>query len=344
MPQTLGRYELLRRLAVGGMGEVWLARPMPGPPAAGVGELVVVKRLLEHLKDERDFVTMFLDEARIASALAHPNIARIIELGEADGDFFIAMEWIHGIALSEVLSRAAAVGDRTIPIELSCRIVADAAAALDFAHGATSPSGKPLDIIHRDVSPQNILIGFDGLTRLIDFGIAKAANKLTKTATGIIKGKYAYMSPEQAYDEPLDRRSDVFALGIVLWEALCAKRLFKRESEADTLHSVVEAVVDAPSSVAPHIPTALDDVVLEALQRDRSLRTPSAEHLRLALEAFLARYRYPATHTHVAALLHEYFPVRKVPPTIKQLLAEASAPREDAPTTASPGRQRRHAR
>jgi uncharacterized protein (TIGR02265 family) len=304
LPQTLGRFQLLRKLAVGGMGEVWLARPEAG---AGFPERVVVKRLLEHLQEEQEFVTMFLDEARIASALVHPNIARIYDLGEADGGPYIAMEWVRGVSLGEASARASEEGVG-LPFELTCRIVADAAAALDFAHAATTPDGKPLALIHRDVSPQNILIGFDGVTRLIDFGVAKAANKLSRTATGMIKGKYAYMSPEQAYDEHLDQRSDIFSLGVVLWEALCGERLFKRESDADTLQWVVDAVIPPPSMLVRRIPKALDELVLQALCRERALRTPTAGRLRQGLETFLRRQRLPATGVHVSALLRDLFP------------------------------------
>ncbi|MEW6430590.1 MAG: DUF2378 family protein [Myxococcota bacterium] len=304
MTQTLGRYTLVRKLAVGGMGEVWLAK-QKGP--AGFEKLVVVKTLLQHLKEDQEFVNMFFDEARIAAVLNHPNIAQIYDLGEDKGEYYIAMEYVHGLSLRDVLVHATEKRGG-MPLALKCRVIADAAAALDFAHQAKTPSGQPLDLIHRDVSPQNILLGFNGSVKLIDFGVAKAANKLVRTATGIIKGKYAYMSPEQAYGKDLDGRSDVFGLGIVFWEILCTERLFKRENETDTLRAVVGAPIHPPSQLDRGVPRALDAIVLKALDRDRESRYQTAGELQKAIESFLARQRLPATSAHLAAFMRELFP------------------------------------
>ncbi len=311
MHRTLGRYTLVRKLAVGGMGEVWLAQ-QKGP--GGFEKLVVVKTLLKHLKEDQEFVNMFFDEARIAAALTHPNVAQIYELGEDRGEYFIAMEHVHGVSLRDLVVRGAEVG-RPLPTALTCRIIADAAAALDFAHAARAPSGQPLDLIHRDVSPQNILVGFTGAVKLIDFGVAKAANKLVRTATGVIKGKYAYMSPEQAYGRELDGRSDVFGLGIVFWEALCAERLFKRPGETETLRAVVGAPIPAPSQQQRAVPKALDAIVLRALERDLAQRYQTAGELRQALDGFLVKQRLPATSAHLAAFVRELFPDDVEPPS-----------------------------
>jgi serine/threonine-protein kinase len=300
----LGRYQLVRRLAVGGMGEVWLARPVGG---AGVEPPVVLKTLLEHLKEDQDFVNMFFDEARIASALKHPNIARIAELGEDGGEYFIAMEYVRGPPLTEVVQRARARG-MGLPLALACRIVAEAAGALDFAHAAKTAEGLPLGVIHRDVSPQNILLGVDGAVKLIDFGVAKAANKLVRTATGTIRGKHAYMSPEQAYGKRLDARSDVFGLGIVLWELLAGARLFKRESELETLRAVVGAKLRPPSAEARAVPRSLDAIVRRALEREVDARYQTAGALKEDLEGFLERQRLPASAAHLAAWLQLLYP------------------------------------
>ncbi len=304
MPSTLGKYQLLRKLAVGGMGEVWLARQQ-GP--VGFEKLVVLKTLLGHLKEDQEFVNMFFDEARIAAALNHPNIAQIYDLGEAGGEYYIAMEYVHGLSLRDVLVKALEDG-KEVPLALKCRVVADAAAALEFAHNAKTPSGAALRLIHRDVSPQNILLGFNGNVKLIDFGVAKAANKLTRTATGIIKGKYAYMSPEQAYGKELDARSDVFGLGIVFWEALVSDRLFKRDNETETLKAVVGAEIHAPSMLTRGVPKTLDAIVLKALEREREKRYQSAGELQRAVEQFLVKQRLPATPAHLAAFLKGLFP------------------------------------
>ena len=304
MQATLGRYHLIKQLAVGGMGEVWLARQKG---LEGFEKLVVVKTLRSHLKEEQDFVNMFFDEARIAAALTHPNIAQIYDLGEEKGEYFIAMEYVQGTSLKDMADFAVET-KRPVPLALKCRIIADAAGALDFAHQAKTPSGQPLDLIHRDVSPQNVLIGFNGAVKLIDFGVAKAANKLVRTATGVIKGKYAYMSPEQAYGQPLDGRSDVFGLGTVFWELLTGDRLFKRENETDTLRAVVGADVRPPSQLDRSVPKALDVVVMRALERNTAERFQSAGELQRAVESFLTRARLGATSAHLAAYMHELFP------------------------------------
>jgi eukaryotic-like serine/threonine-protein kinase len=309
MPKKLGRYELVKKLATGGMGEVWLARHT-GP--VGFEKLVVLKTLLPHLKEDQEFVNMFFDEARIAAVLSHPHIAQIFDLGEDKGEYFIAMEYVPGVSLRDALVLGAET-NRPMPLALKCRVIADAAAALDFAHQAKTPSGQPLDLIHRDVSPQNILIGFDGQVKLIDFGVAKAANKLVRTATGIIKGKYAYMSPEQAYGKPLDGRSDVFGLGIVFWEILCMTRLFKRESETDTLQAVVGADILPPSKYDGKNPKSLDALVLKALQRNLSERFQTGAEMKSAIEAFLQKQRLPASAAHLSAWMVDLYPAREIP-------------------------------
>jgi serine/threonine-protein kinase len=312
--QNFGRYQLIKKIATGGMGEVFLARQQ-GP--VGFQKLVVVKRLLPHLSEEQEFINMFFDEARIAALLNHPNIAQIYDLGEAEGGYYIAMEYVHGENL-RVVAQEAHERKGGMPLALKCRVVADAAAALDFAHKAKSPAGQPLDLIHRDVSPQNVIVGFSGAVKLIDFGVAKATNKITRTATGIIKGKYAYMSPEQARGEDLDSRSDIFGLGIVLYEVLTHQRLFKRENDTATLKAVVGLKVPPPSTVVKGVPKAVDAIVLKALEKDREDRYQTGGELRLALEEFLVRQRLPATPAHIAAFMADLFPSESVQEAIQE--------------------------
>ncbi len=294
--ETFGRYQLIRKLAAGGMGAVYLAR-QKGP--VGFEKLLVVKRILPHLAQEEQFIEMFFDEARIAANLNHPNIAQIYDLGEVDGQYYIAMEYVHGESLRQLNLRSRA-RKKALPAGLVCRIVAETAAGLHSAHNAKNPQGKPLALIHRDVSPQNILVGFNGTVKLIDFGVAKAANKASNTATGAIKGKYAYMSPEQARGEELDHRSDIFGLGVILYEQLTQTRLFKRETDALTLRAVVSAKVPPASSVNATIPAAIDPIVGKALERDRDQRYPHAAALQLALEEFIVRQQFAATSPHLA--------------------------------------------
>ena len=298
--EKFGRYELLRKLATGGMGQIFLAR-QSGP--VGFQKLLVVKRVLPHLSEEEEFIRMFFDEARIAALLNHPNIAQLYDLGEVDGVYFIAMEYVHGESLRQVAIDAQAQ-QGGLPLGLKLRIMADAAAGLDFAHRAKSHSGRPLGVIHRDISPQNVLVGFNGCVKLIDFGVAKAANKVSHTIAGAIKGKYPYMSPEQARGDELDPRSDVFGLGTVLFELLTHTRLFKRESDSATLRAVVGAVIPRPSSLAKDIPESLDPIVFRALARKREDRYQTAGDFQLALENFIAAERLPASVTHLATFLH----------------------------------------
>ncbi|WP_240360600.1 serine/threonine protein kinase [Pyxidicoccus caerfyrddinensis] len=301
--ETFGRYELLRRIAVGGMGAVYLAR-QKGP--VGFQKLLVLKRLLPHLSEDDEFIQMFLDEGRIAAHLNHPHIAQIYDLGDVDGQYFIAMEYVHGEAVGPLGVRAQQ-RKVTIPLGLKCRIIADAAAGLDAAHNARSPSGRKLALIHRDVSPQNVLVGFNGGVKLIDFGVAKASGKLSQTMVGTIKGKHAYMSPEQARGEPLDHRSDVYGLGTVFYELLTLTRLFKRDTEFATLKAVVGAKILPPSEVVPEIPKALDAIVLKALARKREERFSTAGELQLALEEFLMQQKLHATPTHLAAFMQDMY-------------------------------------
>lgn len=301
--ETFGRYELLRRLAIGGMGAVYLAR-QKGP--VGFQKLLVLKRLLPHLSEDDEFIQMFLDEGRIAAHLNHPNIAQIYDLGDVDGQYYIAMEYVHGEAVGPLGVRAQQ-RKVSIPLGLRCRIIADAAAGLDAAHNARSPSGRKLALIHRDVSPQNVLVGFNGGVKLIDFGVAKASGKLSQTMVGTIKGKHAYMSPEQARGEPLDCRSDVFGLGTVFYELLTQTRLFKRDTELATLKAVVGAKIAPPSEVVPDVPKELDAIVFKALARKRDERFATAGELQLALEEFLMQQKLHSTTAHLAAFMRELY-------------------------------------
>ncbi|MBS1151340.1 MAG: Serine/threonine-protein kinase Pkn6 [Myxococcaceae bacterium] len=327
MGEFLGRFELLYKIAAGGMGEVFLARQQ-GP--VGFEKFLVIKTLLPHLTEDQDFVNMFFDEARIAAMLSHPNIAQIYDLGEASGRYYIAMEYVHGETLRHTQTAAESVKGG-LTLGLKCRIIAGAAHALDYAHDARNSAGQPLDLIHRDVSPHNIMIAFSGVVKLVDFGIAKANNKLARTATGVIKGKYAYMSPEQAYGQPLDRRSDVFALGIVFHELLTGERLFKKDSDMDTLRAVADAPIPAPSELTKGIPKALDVIVLKALARKREDRYATCGELQADLEGVILRQRLPATASHLAAFMKGLFPEASAPDALLKLTRPEQAAEEKTP-------------
>ncbi|TSC31696.1 protein kinase [Corallococcus sp. Z5C101001] len=302
--ETYGSYQLLKRLATGGMAQIYLAR-RPGSDAPD--KLLVLKRILPHLSENDEFVRMFLDEARIAARLAHPNVVQIYDLGAEGDTFFIAMEYIHGVDARRLWKRSETAG-RPLPVPLVCRILLEACAGLDYAHKKPDATGRPLDIVHRDVSPQNILVTFDGGVKVVDFGIAKAADQATVTRSGVLKGKYSYMSPEQAAGQRVDRRSDVFALGVVLHELLTGGRLFKRPSDMLTLSAVAECHVPVPSQVAPRVPVELDTIVLKALAKEPDARYQHAQDLQLALEGWLASQPQPCgTTADLAGFMKELF-------------------------------------
>ncbi|MFN7131018.1 MAG: protein kinase domain-containing protein [Myxococcales bacterium] len=297
--ERFGKYQLIRKLATGGMAEIYLAR---SEGLEGFQKQLVVKRILPHLAENEEFVEMFLHEARIAVRLNHPNVVQIYDLGRADGSYFIAMEYIAGDDVRRIWKRADAAGT-PIPIPLACRIVADAAAGLDYAHKRTDASGSPLNIIHRDVSPQNILVSYEGAVKVVDFGIAKAADQATVTRSGVLKGKYSYMSPEQGAGKDIDHRTDQFALGVVLYELLTCTRLFKRQNEIQTLAAVTECRIPPPSAANPRVPKELDPIVMRALARERRDRYPDLRGLQSALEEWMVATRQPATTSALAAFM-----------------------------------------
>jgi hypothetical protein len=275
----IGRYEILGPLATGGMAEILLAR-LVGP--SGFERIVVLKRILPHFASSSAFVKMFLDEARIAAAIRHANVVDVHELGHEGSELYLAMEYLEGESLAGLQRRLRARGER-LPPAIAAYVVAAACAGLHAAHELNDAEGRPLELVHRDVSPQNLFVGYDGSVKVLDFGIALARDRLTETETGALKGKIGYMSPEQVAAEPLDRRSDVFALGIVLYECLTARRLFRRESQVETIRAIAEQPIQRPTTIDPDVPPALEAVAMRALERDRVQRYASAADMRRAL-------------------------------------------------------------
>ncbi|MDP2339854.1 MAG: protein kinase [Deltaproteobacteria bacterium] len=280
-----GKYLLLRSLAQGGMAEVFLAKQIG---RGGFEKLVVVKRILPHLAGRESFKTMFLDEARTAALIGHPNVVDILEIGEDEGQLFMVMEFLRGQDASR-LFRQAADSDDDVPLHVALQIVIDAGAGLHHAHEKCDLYDRPLRIVHRDVSPQNIIVTYDGVTKILDFGIAAAAGKVGLTEVGQIKGKVCYMSPEQAHGGELDRRSDLFSLGIVLYELTTGVGLFHESSEAESLDAVFRCEVPPPRSFLPQYPKSLEDVVLKALSPTPQGRYDSCDALVTALEEVAAK-------------------------------------------------------
>ncbi|MAT24430.1 MAG: hypothetical protein CMN31_05855 [Sandaracinus sp.] len=280
MPRRLGSYEVLSEVQSGGMATLYLGR-RSGP--AGFQRDVAIKVLKGHLVGQPGFVEMFLDEARIAARIAHPNVVHIEELGEQGGLYFLVMEYVHGAALSELLTKLARMERRLSPVAATAIIMA-AAAGLHAAHETKGDDGAPLNVVHRDVSPQNILLGTKGEVKLIDFGIAKARDRLHVTAAGGgLKGKLRYMAPEQLQRSEVDRRSDIYALGVVLWEMLAMRRLFQGADDGQVVKRVLAGQLPPPGAFAD-VPFALDAVVMRALARDPGQRPATARELRQLLK------------------------------------------------------------
>jgi hypothetical protein len=282
-PWRIGRFEILGKLADGGMAEVLLGR-LVGP--RGFEHPVVIKRMLPELAREPRFVDMFVDEASIAAAVKHPNVVAVHELSQGEGELFLVLEYLEGESVGGLLRR---LWSRGVELDrrLAAYIVAEACAGLHAAHELTDEAGKTRDLVHRDVSPQNILVTYAGAVKLLDFGIAKAARRQTQTEAGQLKGKFGYMSPEQCYGRPLDRRSDIFSLGIVLYELTTSRRLFKRDSDLETLKAITEQPVPPPAQHAADYPPALEAICLRALSRKRDDRFATAAEMRRALLAFV---------------------------------------------------------
>jgi serine/threonine-protein kinase len=275
-----GKYDLLALLATGGMAEIWLAR-VSGE--AGFEKLVVIKRLLDDLAVNPDYVEMFLDEARINARLNHSNVVQVLELGQVEGKYFMAMEYVAGLSVAQVGKKSTQrLGD--VPQAVAAGIIAQACAGLHYAHERAMPDGTPLGIIHRDVSPQNLILTFEGQVKVVDFGIAKAQDRQSRTRAGMVKGKTSYMSPEQCLGLPLDRRSDVFALGIVLFELATARRLFKRTTSYQTFEAIVTAEVPRPMELNPRIAPEMEAVILKALARKADDRYATAGEMQEAIE------------------------------------------------------------
>jgi serine/threonine-protein kinase len=301
---VVGRYTLLAKIATGGMAEIWLAR-QAGPQ--GFEKVVVVKRILDSFSQDEEFVEMFLDEARIAAQLNHPNIVQISDLGEHAGAFYMAMEYLAGQDLARVVRQGNKQG-RPLPLSYAVRIVAQAAEGLAYAHAKLGLDGKPLGIVHRDVSPQNLIITYDGGVKLLDFGIAKAANRATRTKDGRFKGKLSYMAPEQARGEPADPRTDVFALGIVLWEAVTHARLFQFEVAAAALQAIAgDEPIRPAHEKNPQVPEELSAIIAKALSRDRKGRHQSAAELQADLEGWLRHDAGGPSNLEMAAYMRLLF-------------------------------------
>lgn len=301
---SLGRYRLLSRLAVGGMAEIFLAR-VDG--IGGFEKVVVVKRLIPQYAKDPVLVRMFMDEARLLAKLDHPNITQVHDVGAQDGHYFFAMEYVHGEDLRSI-TRASALANTTLGDVLSATIVAAAARALHYVHEKCNDDGRPLHIVHRDVSPSNVLVGFNGTVKLADFGVAKWDEQQTSTTHGTLKGKLAYMSPEQAKGGAVDRRSDVFSLGVLMFELFTGTRLFQGATEMAILEQITAGQITLPSRRRHDLPPMLEAAIVKALAFQPADRFATAHHLASALDGFIAsRAHEPHDASALAQLMLTLF-------------------------------------
>ncbi len=296
----LGRYELLGEIASGGMATVYLARTVGH---GGFTRRMAIKRLHPHLETDEDFVRMFLDEARLAARIRHPNVVATLDVEDHDG-LYIVMEYIEGVTLLQLSRAAQRMGDR-IPIPVASRIALDTLAGLHAAHELRDEDDQFLNLVHRDVSPQNVLLGTDGAARLTDFGIAKAASRLSMTRDGQLKGKISYMAPEQTRRGEVDRRADVFAMGIVVWELLAGRRLFSGETDVEVLNQLLFEPIPRLKDHAPTLPSMLEQTVMRALDRDPNARYATAMQFADAIERATRMLGGPANHRVVAAFIQK---------------------------------------
>ena len=300
----LGGYTIVRKLAKGGMAEIYLARSL-GPE--GFEKLVVLKRILPRYAENPKFVQLFLDEAKLAASLDHPNVVHVYDMGQVDGHYFFTMEYVHGQDTRSILRKASHLEGHQVPVGIAVLIARSMASALHHAHERKRPDGAARDIVHRDVSPSNILVSYDGAIKLADFGVAKAASSSVRTRTGALKGKVGYMSPEQARGMMIDRRSDVFSLGVVLWELLAMRRLFKTDNDLATIQAIINTPPPSLSALRDDCPPELDRIVRKALEKEPATRYQSAQLLQRDLEELARELRLDQSSIALSSYMTELF-------------------------------------
>ncbi|MDI1475271.1 serine/threonine-protein kinase [Polyangium sp. y55x31] len=293
------RYRVIKRLASGGMAEVFVAE---SAGIEGFRKQVAIKRVLPHLSKNEQFIDMFLDEARLSGRLAHSNVVSVFDIGVGDNTYFIVMEYVDGADLKQVIEHQKKVG-KPMPVESACFIAAKICQGLAYAHDLHTPDGEHLNIVHRDVTPANVLITRHGECKIVDFGLAKASSQLANSDAGMIKGKFGYLAPETVMELGVDKRVDVFAAGIILWEMLAGRRLFLGETDLGTVKLVREANIPSLKPFSPDVPAELEEIIRTALARDRDVRYQTARDFGRDLTRFLYRFGRPVSEYEVADLV-----------------------------------------
>ena len=303
MAEKFGRYSLIDKIGVGGMAEVFLARHTG---VEGFEKEIVIKRIRSHLSESPEFVNMFLGEAKLAAQLNHPCIVQIYDLGKIKDSFFIAMEYIAGRDMSAVIPKSKLTGI-PFPLEYAFKIAGHVCEALYFAHTKADQMGSPLNIVHRDVSPENIRVAWTGTVKILDFGIAKAATQIHETKAGQIKGKVSCMSPEQVLGKTVDRRSDIFSLGIVLYEWISGFKLFSGDNDLAIMNNIIEGKIYPPSYFRDDIPAEAETVLMKALEKNPQNRYQSAADMQLDIDAFLAEHEFMPSNIHLSNFMKQLF-------------------------------------
>jgi serine/threonine-protein kinase len=344
--KAYGKYYLVKKLAEGGMAEIFLAKQVG---VEGFEKNVVIKRMLPHLSGTSDFVSMFLDEARLAASLTHPNIVQISDLGLADGCYFICMEYLAGEDFATVLRTAKRRGEHA-PLNVVLRVLAEAAVGLHYAHEAVDQRGEPLNLVHRDISPSNIFVTYGGQVKVLDFGIAKAESRVTSTGAGVVKGKYQYMSPEQARGDTIDRRSDIFALGVSLFEALSGVRPFARDTDLAVLKAVLGSEHQPIRALRPDLPLEVEQIVNKAMAPEAADRYPTALAFAQDIERFIGATTSASGGQSLQSFMANFFGPERVKSKVRiESLEELAARGVDVPGRVNPlspkteaGAQRTH--
>jgi serine/threonine-protein kinase len=301
--QKFGRYMLIDRLAVGGMAEIFLARQLG---LEGFEKLVVLKRIRPELGEKKSFVTMFLNEARLSAQLNHPNIAQIYDLGRYGESYFIAMEYVFGRDMRRIIPKAESQGI-PFPLVYAAKIASQCCEGLYYAHQKSDFYGNALGIVHRDITPENIVVSFDGTVKILDFGIAKAANTVEQSRAGEIKGKLSYMSPEQCMGLPLDHRSDIFSLGVAFYEWVTGFKLFTGESDVAVLKAITDGRIYSPSYFKPEVPEPVEAILMKALAKNPDDRYQSAWEMQYDIDRFLSENEFTPSNIHLANFLKQVF-------------------------------------
>ena len=338
------RYRVVERLASGGMAEVFLAE---SAGIEGFKKQVAIKRVLPNLSEKKRFIAMFLDEARLSASLSHSNVAQVFDIGVGDNAYFIVMEYVDGADLKAVIEYMRKSG-QAFPVEAACYIASKICEGLTYAHELRGADGQPMHIIHRDMSPPNVLITKHGEVKIVDFGLAKAASQLEKSEAGVIKGKFGYLSPEAAHGLAIDHRTDIFAVGIILWEMLSGRRLFLGETDFGTVKLVQQAAIPDLHAINPTVPPELVKILAQALAREPAARYGSARDFGRELTSFLFRHGHPVTAYDIAELVRAAVAQRKklapekssiIDKLIEEALLEFTSLQDDkaAPAARAPG-------